>query len=67
MQNTAQKPLIGPSEAKALLGYRCRTSHVLRNLEKRGLIKAIRLNSRCLRYDPDDIRRLIADCKGGAA
>jgi hypothetical protein len=51
--------LLTPAEAKRRLGLRSRTSHTLRLLELRGLLKPVRLNSRTIRYDPADLEQLI--------
>lgn len=63
---TESENLLTPAETKQKLAYRCKSNHVLRNLEKRGLLFPIRLNSRRLLYDPADIEKLIANSRGGS-
>jgi|GEM_PF-6586062 len=58
------EPLLSPHEAIAALGLRTKTSHTLRNLERRGLLRPVRLSARCIRYHVADVQRLVA---GGAA
>lgn len=58
--------LLHPNDVKAALGFRCQTNHVLRNLEKRGLLFPVRLGTRTLRYCVADVRAFIAKSKAGA-
>ena len=66
MNSIVENNLLTAAELKEKLGYRCKTNHVLRNLELRGLLFPVRLNSRRLVYDPADVARLIQQSKGGA-
>lgn len=52
-----------------LVGSTCQTSHSARSLARRGLIRAVRLNERVIRYSENSVRRLIAaeQEKGGHA
>ncbi len=43
------------------LGYR--TGHSVRNLEKRGLLTALRINSRVLRYRKSDLVKLLKEAE----
>lgn len=52
------EPLLSPHEAIAALGLRTKTSHTLRNLERRGLLRPVRLSARCVRYHAADVLRL---------
>ncbi len=54
-----QTHLLTGDEVRQMLGLRTQTNHTLRLLEKRGLLHPIRLNARVVRYDPEDVQRLI--------
>jgi predicted DNA-binding transcriptional regulator AlpA len=47
-------------EVGALIGSRCKTAHTARNMAAKGLIKAVRLNARVVRYPESSVRALIA-------
>ena len=51
-------------EVHALIGSRCRTSHTARALAARGLIRAVRLNGRVIRFSEASVQALIS---GGGA
>ena len=42
--------LIGFREVNALVGSACKTSHTARALARRGLIRAVRVNERVVRF-----------------
>jgi hypothetical protein len=42
--------LLGFRAVNALVGSACKTSHTARNLARRGLIRAVQLNDRCVRF-----------------
>lgn len=48
-----------------ITGSRCKTSHTARQYAKRGLIRAVRLNARVLRYSEASIRQFIANATDG--
>ena len=54
------EPLLRPDEVIAALGLNTKTSHTLRNLERRGLLRPIKISARCYRYYPEDVRKLMA-------
>lgn len=58
--------LLHPDAVKVALGLTCRTNHVLRSLELRGLLRPVRLGARTLRYTVADVRAFIAQAKGSA-
>ena len=43
-----------------LIGSRCRTAHTARAMAARGLIRAVRLNERVVRYSEASVRALVA-------
>lgn len=47
-------------EVNALLGLHCRTAHTVRGYAARGLIRAVRLNGRMVRYSQASVLALIA-------
>ena len=51
--------LLSSAEAKKFLGFRCKTNHPLRALERKGLLTPVRLNSRALRYRWSDLLKLV--------
>ena len=57
--------LIGFREVNRLVGLACKTSHSVRNLARRGLIRQVRLNDRCLRFSENSVLQLIAGRNGG--
>lgn len=67
MDPTTLQKLLTPNEVKAALCLRSATNHTLRNMERRGQLRPIRLGSRTLRYDAADVARLIEQARGGGA
>lgn len=51
--------LLNYKEVNAVIGSQCRTSHTARKLARRGLIKAIRLNDRVIRYSELSVLALV--------
>ena len=51
--------LLNYKEVNAVIGSQCRTSHTARKLSRRGLIKAIRLNDRVIRYSELSVLALV--------
>ncbi len=47
-------------EVNTLLGMKCRTGHTARAYAARGLIRAVRLNERVMRYSEASVRALVA-------
>jgi hypothetical protein len=60
--NEKSATLLTPNEVKTILGLRTRTSHTLRQLEIRGVLRPLRLTRKTLRYRREDVARII----GGA-
>lgn len=56
--------LLKPSQVCEFL---CICRKTLTRYENRGLIKAIKFNSRVFRYDPDDVSEMVEKHKKGAA
>lgn len=52
--------LLTAQETTALLGLKCRTAHTALNYARRGLIRAVRLNARTVRFSEASVRQLIA-------
>jgi len=52
--------LVGFREVNAIVGSACKTSHTARSLASRGLIRAVRLNERVVRYSEQSVFALIA-------
>ena len=52
--------LLGFRQVYELIGSNCKTGHTARALAGRGLIRAVRLNERVLRYSEASVRELIA-------
>ena len=44
----------------ALIGSKCKTGHTARSLAARGLIRAVRLNERVVRYGQNSVLALVA-------
>ena len=55
--------LVDFREAQRMLGSRCKTSHYALSLARRGLIRAVRLNERSVKFSRRSILELIA--RGG--
>lgn len=51
--------LVGFRETNALVGSVCKTSHTARSLARRGLIRAVHLNDRCVRFSERSIMEFI--------
>jgi DNA-binding transcriptional MerR regulator len=47
-------------QVAALFGV---TKHTVRMYERRGLLSALRINHRVVRYDPADVQRLLASSR----
>jgi hypothetical protein len=63
--STAQKnppadKLIGFREVNDLLGMECKTGHTARAFAARGQIRAVRVNSRVVRYSLSSVLELVA-------
>jgi predicted DNA-binding transcriptional regulator AlpA len=64
MKNTVLPPppadrLIGFREVSALVGSACKTSHTARNLARRGLIRAVQINERVVRFSEASVLAFI--------
>ena len=57
--------LVDFREAQRMLGSRCKTSHYALSLARRGLIRAVRLNERSVKFSRRSILELIA--RGGGS
>jgi hypothetical protein len=64
--HTADRPdkLVDFRVVNHLIGSRCRSSHTARALARRGLIKAVRINERVLRYSENSVRALVDNGAG---
>jgi predicted DNA-binding transcriptional regulator AlpA len=51
--------LITAREVTTLLGLKCRTAHTALSYARRGLIRAVRLNARVVRFSEASVRALI--------
>ena len=51
--------LLGFREVNRLVGSACKTSHTARNLARRGLIRAVRVNERFLRFSEASVLAFI--------
>ena len=60
----ANDRLVDYREATPLLGSKCKTPHFCRRLERRGLLRAIRLSPRCVRYSLSNVMDIVGG-KGG--
>lgn len=47
-------------EVNALLGMTCKTAHTARAFAARGLLRAVRINCRVVRYSEASVRALVA-------
>ena len=47
-------------EVHALVGSACKTGHTARSLAARGLIRAVRINERVVRYSEHSVLALVA-------
>lgn len=59
-QSAALDRLLDYREVNHLTGSRCKTAHTARALAARGMIHAVRLNARVVRYTESSVRRLVA-------
>lgn len=48
-----------------LVGARCQTSHTARSLAKQGLIRAVRINQRVIRFSENSVFQFIAGGHSG--
>ena len=51
--------LLGFREVNALVGSACKTSHTARNLARRGLIRAVQINERVVRFSEASVLAFI--------
>lgn len=58
--------LIGFRAVNEIVGSRCKTGHYALALARRGLIEAVRLNERVIRYRESSVLRLAAGERGAA-
>jgi hypothetical protein len=56
--------LIGFREVNRLVGSACKTSHTARSLARRGLIRAVRVNERYLRFSESSVFAFIGGKAG---
>lgn len=56
---TTADRLITAQEVTTLLGLKCRTAHTALNYARRGLIRAVHINSRVVRFSEASVRALI--------
>ena len=63
---SAPDRLVGHRRVSELLGLKCKTSHTARSYASKGLIRAVRINARVLRFSENSVLDLIAD-KGRVA
>jgi len=58
--------LLGFREVNALVGSNCKTSHTARSLARRGLIRAVQLNERVVRFSEASVFAFINGPTKGA-
>ena len=72
----SRQPEALPAQADRLLAFRtinhltgsqCKTGHFARSLAKRGLIRAVRINERVVRYSERSVIDFISGKKGGSS
>lgn len=56
---TAPDRLVGHRRFNELLGLKCKTSHVARSYAEKGLIRAVRINARVVRFSENSIIALV--------
>ena len=52
--------LLTHREVSSLLGLSCKSSHVVRDYARRGLIEVVRINARVLRFKQSSVQKLIS-------
>lgn len=66
METTEEsRPLLTGKQVRERLGLVTKTGHTLREWELAGKLHPHRINSRVLRYKPEDIDRLIEEGRSG--
>ncbi len=59
--------LVDHRRVNELLGLKCKTSHTARSYANQGLIRAVRINARVVRFSENSIIALLAGQGGRAA
>jgi hypothetical protein len=57
--------LVDHRRVNELLGLKCKTSHTARKYANQGLIRAVRINARVVRFSENSIIALLAEQGGG--
>jgi hypothetical protein len=60
LHHSAPDRLVDHRRVNELLGLRCKTSHTARNYANQGLIRAVRINARVVRFSENSIIALLA-------
>jgi hypothetical protein len=66
VSQSAPDRLVDHRRFNELIGLNCKTSHTARNYAQQGLIRAVRINARVIRFSENSIFELLAG-KGGRA
>ena len=61
LTDTIQERALTFREVNEFLGLRCKTSHTVRNMARRGQIRAIQINGRVMRYSLASVRNLLGE------
>lgn len=56
----AEETLLTFRQVNQRIGSGCKSSHTARNLARRGLIRAVQINSRCVRFSAQSVADLVA-------
>ena len=65
LNKSAPDRLVDHRRVNELLGLKCKTSHTARNYANQGLIRAVRINARVVRFSENSIIALLAGQGGG--
>lgn len=65
LHHSAPDRLVDHRRVNELLGLKCKTSHTARIYADRGLIRAVRINARVVRFSENSIIALLAGQGGG--
>jgi hypothetical protein len=67
LHHSAPDRLVDHRRVNELLGLKCKTSHTARAYADRGLIRAVRINARVVRFSESSIFALLGGNERGAA
>jgi len=66
LNNSAPDRLVDHRRVNELLGLKCKTSHTARNYANQGLIRAVRINARVVRFSENSILALLGGQEGAS-